>query len=201
MTKSKEGRKGRAALFLDRDGVINDDVGYAYLPEEIRFLPGIFEVARAANALGMPVIVVTNQAGIARGFYEEKDFHALMDWMQKQFRESGAYIDAVYFCPHHPTHGNGYYKVMCACRKPKPGLLLQAAQEHGIDLAASVMVGDSVHDMEAGAAAGVGNLLFLESKKSVESVSLPPITRRMRNLAEILDFVSSTYRATKIESF
>ncbi len=198
MNKTTDGRvHGRPALFLDRDGVINEDVGYAHQREEIRFLAGIFELVAAANTAGMPVVVVTNQAGIARGLYEEKDFHALMDWMKQCFREQGAHLDAVYFCPHHPVHGKGRYKAMCSCRKPAPGMLLQAACELDINLKASIMLGDTVHDMEAAIAADVGTPILLElpgtSRKDTAN-RLPTQVRRITSLTDVLNFFPSRCR-------
>jgi D-glycero-D-manno-heptose 1,7-bisphosphate phosphatase len=114
----------------------------------------------AANDAGYLVIVVTNQAGIGRGYYQEADFHSLTTWMLEQFSFRGSKIDAVYFCPFHPEYGVGRYKCESEYRKPKPGMLLQAAREHQIDLAASMMIGDKVSDMEAGQRAGVGSLLY-----------------------------------------
>lgn len=158
----------RPALFLDRDGVINADTGYVHTREEFVFLPGIFSLVRAARAAGHLVVVVTNQAGIGRGYYSEAQFHELMDWVKARFREQGGDLDAVYFCPDHPAHGIGRYRRDSAWRKPGPGMLLQAAREHGIDLTRSVMVGDSPKDMEAGRAAGIGTLLYVGGEGSPE---------------------------------
>jgi D-glycero-D-manno-heptose 1,7-bisphosphate phosphatase len=139
------------AIFLDRDGVINRDTGYAHLPEQIEFLPGLFDFCRAAHAQGYMLIVITNQAGIARGFYSEETFHALMHWMEERFKKEGAPLSGYYFCPHHPDAN-------CNCRKPKPAMILQAADEHDIDLAHSILIGDKQSDIEAGRTAGVGRL-------------------------------------------
>ena len=149
----------RPALFLDRDGVINVDHGYVHKPEQVSFIPGIFELVARARAAGMAVVVVTNQAGIGRGYYSEADFLAFTAWMQAAFERRGAPIDRVYFCPDHPEHGLGAYKRDTPMRKPGPGMLLQAAQELQLDLARSVMVGDTENDMLAGIAAGVGRTL------------------------------------------
>ncbi len=151
----------RRALFLDRDGVINVDHAYVYKQESFEFIEGIFELTRRARELGYLVLVVTNQAGIGRGYYSEEDFLVLMDWMKAQFAARGAAIDAVYFCPYHPQHGVGRYRRESSMRKPAPGMLLQARDEFEIDMAHSVMVGDKRTDMLAGAAAGVGTLLWL----------------------------------------
>lgn len=152
---------GRPALFLDRDGVINIDHGYVCRPDEFEFLEGIFELCRTAQGLGYLLIVITNQAGIGRGYYSENDFHLLTDWMCDAFAREGVTIDGVYFCPYHPEHGVGDYKIDSPCRKPAPGMLLQASKEHDIDLSRSVLIGDKESDIQAGIAAGVGlNLLY-----------------------------------------
>jgi D-glycero-D-manno-heptose 1,7-bisphosphate phosphatase len=146
-------------LFLDRDGVINVDHGYVHKPEKFEFIDGIVELVAAANARGYLVVVVTNQAGIGRGYYTETDFHALMAWVREQFSNRGAHIDAVYFSPFHPEHGMGRYRRDSDCRKPAPGMLLRAKEELHIDLAHSILIGDKPSDMQAGQAAGVGMLL------------------------------------------
>lgn len=149
------------ALFLDRDGVINVDTGYAHRPEQIQFVDHIFELVAAATARGYKVFVITNQAGIGRGYYTEADFHALTAWIHEQFAQAGGRIEHTYFCQHHPEHGVGEYRVNCGCRKPEPGMLLQAARDYDIDLAHSIFVGDKLTDMQAGQRAGVGTLLYL----------------------------------------
>jgi D-glycero-D-manno-heptose 1,7-bisphosphate phosphatase len=150
----------KRALFLDRDGVVNVDTGYACRPDEIQFIDGIFELVAAATRLQYKTFIVTNQAGIGRGYYGEQDFWALMHWMQQRLAEAGGAIEKTYFCPHHPEHGVGEYHRLCACRKPAPGMLLQAASEYDIDLARSIFIGDKKTDMDAGQAGGVGTLLY-----------------------------------------
>jgi D-glycero-D-manno-heptose 1,7-bisphosphate phosphatase len=147
----------RRALFLDKDGVINVDHGYVCAPERTDFIDGIFELCRAATRDGFLNVVVTNQAGIARGYYTERQFLDYMDWVRGEFRGRAAQLDAVYYCPHHPTHGVGEYLRDCDCRKPKPGMILAAQRDWDIDLPRSLLLGDSASDLEAGAAAGVGN--------------------------------------------
>jgi D-glycero-D-manno-heptose 1,7-bisphosphate phosphatase len=151
----------RPALFLDRDGVINVDIGYLHRPEDCRFIPGIFDLVRAANRAGYPVLVVTNQAGIGRGIYTEETFQVFTRWMTGEFAKHGATIDKVYHCPHHPDAGVGAYKIQCACRKPQPGMLLQARAEFDIDMPHSIMIGDSRTDLQAAQAAGVGHVYWL----------------------------------------
>jgi len=150
----------RKALFLDRDGIINEDGSYLYRPEDFRFMDGIFELCRAAQEKGYLLIVTTNQSGIARGYYTEEDFLKLTDWMCREFAKEDIRIDKVYFCPFHPEKGIGAYKVDSDDRKPNPGMLLKARDEFGIDMEASVMVGDKDSDMEAGRRAGVKKLLL-----------------------------------------
>lgn len=149
----------RPALFLDRDGVINVDHGYVHTPEEFQFIEGIFDLVAAANRADYLVVVVTNQAGIGRGYYSEAQFHELSLWMRGKFVEHGGQIDGVYFCPYHPEHGIGEYRRESEFRKPAPGMLLQAQSELGIDMAKSIFIGDKPSDMAAGRAAGVGMLL------------------------------------------
>ncbi|ALK30636.1 D-glycero-alpha-D-manno-heptose-1,7-bisphosphate 7-phosphatase [Burkholderia plantarii] len=149
------------ALFLDRDGVVNVDTGYAHRPEQIRFVDGIFELAAAATRYGYKIFTITNQAGIGRGYYTEQAFQILMDWISERFAETGGTIERTYFCPHHPKHGVGKYRRLCECRKPAPGMLLEAARDYDIDLARSIFVGDKQSDMAAGQQAGVGTLLYI----------------------------------------
>lgn len=155
----------RKALFLDKDGVINIDHGYVCSPERTDFMDGIFGLCRAATQHGYLNVVVTNQAGIARGYYSERDFHAYMDWVRKEFLRNGAQIDAMYFCPHHPTTGFGGYLCDCECRKPKPGMLLRAIREMNLDVGRSVMLGDKLSDMEAAQRAGTGRRILLEQHR------------------------------------
>ncbi len=167
------------ALFLDRDGVINIDHGYVYKKENFEFIEGIFELCRTAKRLGYLIFVITNQAGIGRGYYTEQDFLNLTDWMCGVFNENGVFIDKVYFCPSHPEHGLGRYKIDSPYRKPGPGMFLQAAEEFGIDLIRTVLVGDKETDMQAGIAAGVGcNLLYCASgyDTSIKTTALAVIS-------------------------
>ena len=152
------------ALFLDRDGVINEDTGYVCQPEDFRFIEGIFELCSTALGLGYLIIVITNQAGIARGYYAEEEFHSLNEWMLMEFEKQGIDIAAVYHCPYHPEYGIGKYKAESFDRKPEPGMIFKARDEHGIDLSRSVLIGDKDSDIEAGRRAGVGRNLLLRGK-------------------------------------
>ena len=154
------GLKGKA-LFLDRDGVVNHEVGYLHTADEVRWVDGIFELCRVAKGLGYKLVVVTNQSGIARGLYTEADFNALMEWMLEEFVKAGTALDAVYFCPFHPEHGVGDYKREHEDRKPGTGMLRRAAKDLRVELAASVMVGDRCTDMAAANAAGLRQAFLL----------------------------------------
>lgn len=154
----------RRALFLDRDGVINVDHAYVSRKEDFHFLDGIFELCYKAKQLNYLIVVITNQAGIGRGYYSEQDFLNLTDWMKEVFRLKGIDIDAVYFCPYHYEHGVGEYKKDSDCRKPRPGMIFQAENEYDIDLQNSLLIGDKISDIDAGIAADIGqNLLFISS--------------------------------------
>ena len=137
-----DSRSLRPALFLDRDGTINVEVHYLSQPEQLELLPTVAKTISAVNALGIAVVIVTNQAGIARGYFPEHRLLAIHERLQRMLSEQNARIDRIYFCPHHPTAGQGPYKAVCECRKPLSGMLRQAASELGIDLNRSLMVGD-----------------------------------------------------------
>lgn len=155
----------RPALFLDRDGVINEEVHYLWKPEDCRLVPGIVPLLQTAHELGYMTVVITNQAGIGRGMYTEDDFHRLMKYIQAELVKHGAQLDAIYFSPFHPEHGVGEYRRDTDCRKPAPGMIVRAASEHHLDLQRSVLVGDRCTDIAAGAAAGIPQLfLFGETE-------------------------------------
>ncbi len=149
------------ALFLDRDGVINEEVGYLIKPAEVRFVPGIASLCRTAQRLGYKLVVVTNQSGIARGLYGEGDFLALMTWMRAELGREGIRLDAIYHCPYHPEHGVGEYRREHEDRKPSPGMLRRAAVDLDLTLEASVMVGDRCSDVVAANAAGLRQAFLL----------------------------------------
>lgn len=164
----------RRAVFLDRDGTINVEKDYLYRSEEFEFLPGVPEAIALLKRAGYLVIVVTNQSGVARGYYRESDVALLHDHLQRQLRNYDTAIDAFYLCPHHPSDGIGEYRRDCDCRKGAPGMLLRAAAEHRIDLSASFMIGDKLADVEAGLAAGCRSILVLTGYGRQSLSKLPP---------------------------
>lgn len=171
------------ALFLDRDGVINRDTGYVYQQQFFQFIDGIFDVVAHAKRLDYRVIVVSNQAGIGRGYFTETDFWTLMDWVKLEFQAHHGDIDQIYFCPHHPEHGLGAYQCKHPWRKPEPGMLLAACQDFHLDLSQSLLIGDQITDLEAGIAAGVGQIFYFQGKEPVKSCV------RIQNLKSVLNFL------------
>lgn len=162
----------KRALFLDRDGIINKDYGYVIDASEFVFCEGIFELVMEANQLGLLVIVVTNQSGIARGYYSEEQFLLLTDWMKSQFARQQAIINDVFYCPHHPTHGDSEYTRICDCRKPETGMFTSAKKKYAIDLSTSIMVGDKNSDMKAGLNAGIKNNYWLDHSSTIKSMNI-----------------------------
>lgn len=140
------GGEKRKALFLDRDGVINEDSGYPFLPGHIRFRKGIFDFCRRVLRKGYVIVVVTNQAGVARGLFDEAAVQALHEWMGERFRREGVEVAGFYYCPYHKDATVARYRHDSPYRKPKPGMVLQAAEELELDLDRSVMVGDKHSD-------------------------------------------------------
>jgi D-glycero-D-manno-heptose 1,7-bisphosphate phosphatase len=154
------------ALFLDRDGVVNEEVGYLHRAEEVQFVDGIFSLCKTAARLGYKLIVVTNQAGIARGYYTEADFEALMEFMRAELRSEGVELDAVYYCPFHPEHGVGEYKREHEDRKPGTGMLRRGARELGVELSESLLVGDRCSDVAAANAAGLRQAFLMSGTEA-----------------------------------
>lgn len=157
----------KKAVFLDRDGVINVDSGYVHTIDEFEYIEGVFEACRELKQQGYLLVLVTNQAGIARGYYSEDDFQLLTEWMDWNFADKGVDFDGIYYCPHHPEKGLGEYKQDCDCRKPKPGMLVSAQQFLKIDMSQSVMVGDKADDMHAAIAAEVPTRILVRTGKEV----------------------------------
>jgi D-glycero-D-manno-heptose 1,7-bisphosphate phosphatase len=172
------------ALFLDRDGIINVDHGYVYQSENFNFAPEIFDLCHRFVAQNYVLVVVTNQSGIARGLYSEADFTRLTEWMTTRFKEQGIDIAGVYHCPHHPSKGLDEYRIQCSCRKPMPGMLVQAAQELKLDLSQSIIVGDKLSDAMAGKQAGTKRQILLMSDY-LQKENIPSAFERVSCLNEI----------------
>lgn len=152
----------RPAAFLDRDGIVNHDTGYVWHSDNYKWMEGSDRAIKRLNDLGYYVFIVTNQAGVARGLYKTEDIERLHAYVNKSLMARGAHIDAFYYCPHHPDFGDGEYRQNCACRKPNPGMMLQAMNEWPVDLSRSFMIGDKDTDMQAAEAAGIpARRLFL----------------------------------------
>ena len=149
----------RAAIFLDRDGTICEEVGYVNHLSRSRLLPNSLEAIGLINQAGLLAVVTTNQSGVARGYFSQDLVESVHAKLQASVTGAGARLDAIYYCPHHPTEGTPPWRAVCECRKPEPGMILRATREHGIDLSRSFVVGDSVADIEAGASAGVPGIL------------------------------------------
>jgi D-glycero-D-manno-heptose 1,7-bisphosphate phosphatase len=182
---------GNRALFLDRDGVINHDPGYTSSAENFRFIEGIFDLCRVAKRLGYLLIVVTNQAGIGRGYYSEQDFLTLTEWMRERFEAEGAPITDVFHCPYHPENGVGHYKSDSFDRKPNPGMLLRAAEKHRLDIGNSIMIGDKDSDMQAASKAGVGVRCHYLAGDDAEIVS-DVATHKIHSLREGASLLSES---------
>lgn len=176
----------RRALFLDRDGVINEEIGYLIRSEDVRFVPGLFPLLRTAVELGYRLVVVTNQSGIARGLYTETEFHALMEWVAAELARERITLDCIYYCPYHPEHGEGQYRREHPDRKPGPGMLLRAAEELSLDLQQSLMVGDRCSDIAAANAAGLREAFLLHG---TENRACPGPHLAVRSLAEVEEWL------------
>lgn len=174
------------AVFLDRDGTINEEVGYLRDLEDLRLIPGAGEAIRLLNEAELKVVLVTNQSGVARGYFPESLVHDAHERLEQMLREQGARIDAVYYCPHHPTAGTSGFTIKCDCRKPGTGLIDRAARDLDIDVKRSYVVGDKWSDVELGQRAGAHSIL-------VQSGFAPddPGNRRPAHISDP-DFIAHT---------
>lgn len=152
-------RSEPSAVFLDRDGVIVEEIGYLSRPDQLRLIPGAAAAIRQLNEQGIPAIVVTNQAGVARGYFGEGAVCEVHEALSRMLAAKGASIDAYYYCPHHPTEGSPPYRMRCVCRKPEPGMLLAAASKFKLDLRQCYLVGDKPLDIQTGVNVGCTTVL------------------------------------------
>ena len=148
-------------IFLDRDGVINEEINYLHSIDDFIFIEGIFDACRHFQKLGYQIIIITNQSGIARGLYDNQDFQKLTKWMMDQFTEKGIKILDIFYCPHGP-------KSNCNCRKPKPGMILKAKNKHNIDLELSWMIGDNETDIKAAHSSGITNTILVSKLNPID---------------------------------
>ena len=153
--------QSRRAVFVDRDGTLNEDIGYVSTPDELVMYPWAAEAVRLINESGLLTVVITNQSGIARGMYSEATLGAIHSRMIEELARDGARIDAVYYCPHHPEVGDARYQTACECRKPRTGMLDKAAREHNVDLARSFVIGDKASDIKLAENVGARAALVL----------------------------------------
>lgn len=151
----------RPALFLDRDGVVNVDRGYVHTPEQTQWLPEIFRIVEHAHVAGYLPVIVTNQAGIARGFYDEATFLAYTAWVHEEFRRRGVPLAATFYCPHHPEVGHEALRGLCECRKPASGMFVAAIAQLQLNASRSWMIGDMPHDLVAARGAGIGTQIHV----------------------------------------
>lgn len=160
------------AIFFDRDGVLNEEVGYLWEVEKFKWIDGARDAIKFCNERGLLAIVVTNQGGIARGLYTAREVDNLHDFMQRSLAEVGAHIDGFYYCPHHPRGTVEEFSGECDCRKPKPGLILRACEDFNINPAQAIMFGDSERDIEAAKAAGLRAGIFFEGGNLLETIKV-----------------------------
>ncbi len=152
------------ALFLDRDGIVNQDIGYLFRPEECVFIKEIFALCKFFMQQQYKLFIITNQAGIAKGLYTEADFLHLTTWIEAKFAAQNLPIEKTYYCPHHPYAKIAAYKKICKYRKPQAGMLFQAAQEFNLDLTASILIGDKNSDMQTAQIAGIKRYYLIKSR-------------------------------------
>ncbi len=174
----------KRALLLDRDGVVNVDHGFVHRADQVEFVEGIFDVCHWFQRRGFQLVMITNQSGVARGLYTEQDVEVLHTWMQGEFARRGLTLARAYYCPHHPEAGRPPYNVRCACRKPEPGMLLQAGRDLGLDLGRSVLIGDRETDIEAAQRAGVSFSVRLRSPDTPEASAASLAIDRLAQLLE-----------------
>ena len=160
----------KRAIFFDRDGVLNEEVGYLWQVDKFKWIDGARDAIKLCNERGFLTVVVTNQGGIAKGLYTAREVDALHAFMQRELSEVGAHIDAFYYCPHHPAGTVAEFSIVCDCRKPQPGLILRACRELDIDPAQSILIGDSKRDIESAEAAGLRAGIFFTGNNLLDAV-------------------------------
>ena len=171
----------KKAVFLDRDGVINEEIGYFFKSEDFKFINGVLDSCKYFQSIGYILIVITNQSGIARGLYSEKKFNVLNDWMVNRFKLNGVNILDVFYCPHGPDSN-------CKCRKPEPGMFIEASKKYGIDMNSSWMIGDKETDIKAANRAGIRNTILVKSGHKIKP-KLSSARFVLKSLKETIEFI------------
>lgn len=179
----------KKAVFLDRDGTINVERDYLFRCEDFEFISGVPEAIKKLNDAGFLVVVVTNQSGVARGYYSEADVKLLHGFVEQQLALHGAHVDGFYYCPHHPDKGNVPYRKLCRCRKGEPGMLLDAARDFNIDLSQSFIIGDKLADVEAGLAVDSTPILVLTGHGEREKEKIPAAIQVCADLSAAVDVI------------
>jgi len=175
--------KKNKAVFLDRDGVINKEVNYLHKIKDFEFTENCIEALKMLQSNGYLLFIITNQAGIGRGYYTEVDFHTLTNWMLLQLKKHGINITDIQFCPHHAKEGKGVYKIDCECRKPKAGMITHLIERYNIDVQNSILIGDKLSDIEAGKVANIKNLILVQSGHELPSIIPSSVNEVHENLA------------------
>lgn len=186
------------AVFLDRDGTLIEEVNYLSRVGQVRLIPGAAEAIRRVNEAGARVVVVTNQAGVARGYFPESRVAEVHAHLSAVLGEQAARVDAYYYCPHHATEGVGTFRVDCDCRKPKPGMLRAAAHDMGLDLSRSWMIGDKVCDLKAGAAAGCRTVLVQTGYGAAVAAPLPADELRLAGVVTDLPAAIALWERSRV---
>ncbi len=194
-TISMTSDKINPVVFLDRDGTIIEEVGYIGIPDKIRIMPKAVDAIKTLRSIGYGIISVSNQSGVARGYFDESTVQFINKKVMELFSMRGAAIDAMYYCPHHPRYGDKNYKKDCECRKPKSGMILQAADDHQIDLSKSIMIGDKYTDVMTGKNLDMFSILLLtgfgrEENEKINSTGLKPAPDLIsENIYEAAEFI------------
>lgn len=178
---------GRPAVFLDRDGTLCEEHDWVCKPEDLRLLPGAAQAVRKLNAAGIFVALVTNQSAVARGYIDIADLERIHAHLCAMLAEHGARIDAIEFCPHHPTEGQGEWRVECECRKPRDGMLRRLIARHGLDPARSFVIGDARRDMQSGEGLGIAGILVRTGKGAREAQSVAAGVAIVEGLPEAVE--------------
>jgi D-glycero-D-manno-heptose 1,7-bisphosphate phosphatase len=189
------GANPQAAVFLDRDGTLIREIGHLHRAEQVEILPGVALAIRMLREAGFKMVVVTNQSAVARGLLTEMELREIHALLRERLAVDGAILDAIYYCPHHPTEGAGAYRVICNCRKPNPGMIYRAASELAIDPGVSYVIGDQAIDMELAARVGAQGILLQTNDAPVRLTSVSPFTvvEDLREAAKrIVAFMSQT---------